>query len=151
MPDGTCRVKEKPEGWTTKAPGADANPEGGSMWGLAQGQGPRGLLAAGQPALPPKGRFPSQQRPSESRLLDAPTSHSPRRRSGVMDWEWPAVGRARPGAWGGALGPSRGRTQVERGGSGYRSGEGGKPLISSLTPCDFLPLFNPEGTLPPYV
>lgn len=148
MPDGTCRVKEKPEGWTTKAPGADAHPEGGSMWGLAQGQGPRGLPGAGQPALPPTGHFPSQQRPSESPLLDAsPTSHSPRRRLGagqyLMDWEWPALERARPGTWGGALGPSRGWNQVERGGSGYRSGEGGKPLISSLTPCDFLPLFNP--------
>ena len=28
---------------------------------------------------------------------------------------------------------------------------GRQTLDSSLTPCDFLPLFNPEGTLPPYV
>lgn len=41
MPDGTCRVKQKPEAWTTKAPGADANSERGSLWGLAQGQGPQ--------------------------------------------------------------------------------------------------------------
>ena len=52
MPDGTCRVKQKPEAWTTKALGEDANPEGGSVWGLAQGQGPQAPRAAGQPSRP---------------------------------------------------------------------------------------------------
>lgn len=111
--------------------------------GTGPGAGPSG------PTNPPtQAALPQPAETFREPALDAPpTSHSPRRRLGagqyLMDREWPAVEQARPGAWGGALGPSRGWNQVEHGGSGYRSGEGGKPLISSLTPCDFLPLFNP--------
>ena len=69
--------------------------------GTGPGAGPSGP-AGGWPTLPPKWRFPSQQRPSESPLVDAsPTSHSPRHRLGagqglglyLIDWEWPALER----------------------------------------------------------